>query len=109
MLDTLAAARFVIRRCYMTRPCLQAPLEFTPHLAPSPISDRAAMATANATLYKDLTPPTAGESITMRDGGLEVPNEPIIPYIEGDGTGPDIWRASQHVFDSAVKKAYGGT
>jgi isocitrate dehydrogenase len=65
------------------------------------------MATANATSYKDLAPPTSGESITMRDGRLDVPNEPILPYIEGDGTGPDIWRASQHVFDSAVKKAYG--
>ena len=65
------------------------------------------MATANATLYKDLTPPSSGEPITMRDGRLDVPNEPIIPFIEGDGTGPDIWRASQHVFDSAVKKAYG--
>src|SRR5690242_9987370 len=66
------------------------------------------MATANAPVYKDLTPPSAGEPITMRDGRLEVPNEPILPFIEGDGTGPDIWRASQHVFDSAVKKAYGG-
>jgi isocitrate dehydrogenase len=65
------------------------------------------MATANATSYKDLAPPTSGESITMRDGRLDVPNEPIVPFIEGDGTGPDIWRASQHVFDSAVKKAYG--
>ena len=66
------------------------------------------MGTANLSPYKDLTPPTAGESITMRDGKLEVPTEPIIPFIEGDGTGPDIWRASQHVFDSAVAKAYGG-
>ena len=65
------------------------------------------MATANATLYKDLTPPSSGEPISMRDGHLDVPNEPIIPFIEGDGTGPDIWRASQHVFDSAVQKAYG--
>jgi len=65
------------------------------------------MATANATLYKDLTPPSSGEPITMRDGRLDVPTEPIIPFIEGDGTGPDIWHASQHVFDSAVQKAYG--
>ena len=50
----------------------------------------------------------AGESITMRDGRLQVPDEPIIPFIEGDGTGPDIWRASQHVFDDAVQRAYGG-
>ena len=66
------------------------------------------MATANATPYKDLKPPSAGEPITLRDGRLDVPAEPIIPFIEGDGTGPDIWRASQHVFDSAVKKAYRG-
>ena len=50
-----------------------------------------------------------GEKITMGSGGaLRVPNRPIIPFIEGDGTGPDIWRASQHVFDAAVEKAYGG-
>src|SRR2546427_3685112 len=42
------------------------------------------------------------------DGGLDVPDQPIIPFIEGDGTGPDIWRASQAVFDAAVAKAYGG-
>jgi isocitrate dehydrogenase len=44
----------------------------------------------------------------MRGGTLQVPDRPIIPFIEGDGTGPDIWRASQLVFDGAVKKAYGG-
>jgi isocitrate dehydrogenase len=50
----------------------------------------------------------AGERITMKNGTLEVPDHPIIPFIEGDGTGPDIWRASQVVFDAAVKRAYGG-
>ncbi len=49
-----------------------------------------------------------GERITLRDGRLSVPDQPIIPFIEGDGTGPDIWRASQRVFDGAVEKAYGG-
>ncbi len=58
--------------------------------------------------YKHLTTPADGELITMDGGELDVPDRPIIPFIEGDGTGPDIWRASQHVFDSAVKKAYGG-
>ena len=43
----------------------------------------------------------------MRDGRLQVPAQPIIPFIEGDGTGPDIWRAAQHVFDNAVSRAYG--
>ena len=44
----------------------------------------------------------------MQDGNLKDPNNPIIPFIEGDGIGPDIWKAAQHVFDSAVEKAYGG-
>jgi isocitrate dehydrogenase len=47
-------------------------------------------------------------AITMQSGKLNVPDEPIIPFIEGDGTGPDIWRASVRVFDAAVAKAYGG-
>ena len=47
-------------------------------------------------------------SITMKSGKLSVPDEPIIPFIEGDGTGPDIWRASVRTFDAAVQKAYGG-
>jgi isocitrate dehydrogenase len=58
--------------------------------------------------FTDLTAPTDGEAITLRDGRLQVPDAPIIPFIEGDGTGPDIWRASRHVLDSAVEKAYGG-
>ena len=49
-----------------------------------------------------------GQKITMGPGGLKVPDNPIIPFIEGDGTGPDIWRASVRVFDAAVAKAYGG-
>ncbi|MCC6348492.1 MAG: NADP-dependent isocitrate dehydrogenase [Candidatus Eisenbacteria bacterium] len=49
-----------------------------------------------------------GESITLRDGRLVVPSHPILPFIEGDGTGRDIWRASVRVFDAAVAKAYGG-
>ncbi len=58
--------------------------------------------------YTHLTPPTHGEKITLTDGTLNVPDHPILPYIEGDGIGPDIWRAAQHVFDGAVEKAYGG-
>jgi isocitrate dehydrogenase len=49
-----------------------------------------------------------GDAITMRDGRLQVPAQPVIPFIEGDGTGPDIWRASRLVFDGAVRRAYGG-
>ena len=52
-------------------------------------------------------PPTSGDTITQVDGRLKVPDNPIVPFIEGDGTGPDIWRASQHVLDGAVGKAYG--
>src|SRR6202789_990024 len=58
--------------------------------------------------YKNLTAPTQGERITIQNGKLSVPDQPVIPYIEGDGTGPDIWRASQAVMDAAVEKAYGG-
>ncbi len=52
--------------------------------------------------------PAQGEKIQFQSGRLVVPNHPIIPFIEGDGTGPDIWRASQRVFDAAVRVAYGG-
>jgi isocitrate dehydrogenase len=55
-----------------------------------------------------LTPPVGGQRITIRDGKLQVPDRPIIPFIEGDGTGPDIWRASVRVLDAAVAKCYGG-
>ena len=55
-----------------------------------------------------MTVSVRGEAIIMRDGRLEVPAQPVIPFIEGDGTGPDIWRASQHVFDAAVDRAYSG-
>jgi isocitrate dehydrogenase len=51
--------------------------------------------------------PAGGEKITLAGGKLRVPDQPIIPFIEGDGTGPDIWRASVRVFDAAVQKAYG--
>ena len=57
--------------------------------------------------YDSLTPPDGG-TITVTDGVLSVPDNPVIPFIEGDGTGRDIWRASQRVFDAAVEKAYGG-
>ncbi len=50
----------------------------------------------------------AGTAITMQGGKLQVPDQPIIPFIEGDGIGPDIWAASVRVFDAAVEKAYGG-
>ena len=53
--------------------------------------------------YKNVVPPP-GEKITRTDR-LNVPDQPIVPFIRGDGTGPDIWAASQRVFDAAVKKA----
>src|SRR5246127_4236041 len=56
--------------------------------------------------YKDVAPP-AGEKITRTDK-LNVPDQPVIPFIRGDGTGPDIWASSVRVFDAAVRKAYGG-
>jgi isocitrate dehydrogenase len=55
-----------------------------------------------------ITAPAGGAKITINQGKLQVPHNPIIPYIEGDGTGPDIWRASVRVIDAAVAKCYGG-
>jgi isocitrate dehydrogenase len=52
--------------------------------------------------------PAQGQKITIQNGKLNVPDQPIVPFIEGDGTGPDIWRASVRVLDGAVQKAYGG-
>ena len=60
----------------------------------------------NATAPK-VVPPASGSKITIRDGKLLVPDNPIVPFIEGDGTGADIWRASVRVLDAAVRKAYG--
>ena len=54
-----------------------------------------------------ITPSASGEKIRIANGKLQVPDRPIIPFIEGDGTGPDIWRASGRVLDAAVEKAYG--
>ena len=58
--------------------------------------------------YNGLELPKDGQPIEYRNGQFEIPDNPIIPYIEGDGTGRDIWKASQRVFDAAVEKAYGG-
>ena len=58
--------------------------------------------------FAKLTPPSRGQKITVQDNKLVVPDEPIIPFIEGDGIGPDIWKAAKLVLDAAVEKAYGG-
>lgn len=55
-----------------------------------------------------VTIPEAGEKITIENGQLQVPNQPLIPFIEGDGIGPDIWSAAQRVLDAAIEKAYRG-
>ena len=59
--------------------------------------------------YTNVKVPPSGANISIQNGKLNVPDNPIIPYVEGDGTGRDIWRASQRVFDAAVERAYGGT
>ncbi len=59
--------------------------------------------------YTNVTVPAGGAKISIENGKLNVPDNPIIPFVEGDGTGRDIWRASVRVFDAAVEKAYGGT
>ena len=56
--------------------------------------------------YKNIIVPADGAKISIKDGKLQVPDNPVIPYVEGDGTGRDIWRASARVFDAAVGKAY---
>src|SRR5579864_9204694 len=61
-----------------------------------------------ASSYNGVPLPADGSPITFQNGKLQIPDNPIIPYIEGDGTGRDIWAASVRVFDAAVKKAYGG-
>jgi isocitrate dehydrogenase len=58
--------------------------------------------------YTHVKVPAEGAKITIKDGKLQVPDRPVVPFIEGDGTGPDIWRASVRVLDAAVAKAYGG-
>jgi isocitrate dehydrogenase len=58
--------------------------------------------------YNGLALPADGQPIEYANGQFQVPDHPIIPFIEGDGTGRDIWKASQRVFDAAVEKAYGG-
>ena len=60
------------------------------------------------TAYNGVAVPTDGKAIGYSSGALQVPDNPIIPFIEGDGTGRDIWKASRRVFDAAVQKAYGG-
>ncbi|MCA9869282.1 MAG: NADP-dependent isocitrate dehydrogenase, partial [Anaerolineae bacterium] len=58
--------------------------------------------------FEKIVVPAEGEKITLQDGKLHVPDNPIVAFIEGDGTGVDIWAASQPVLDAAVEKAYGG-
>jgi isocitrate dehydrogenase len=71
------------------------------------ISAKESFNQTNIMAYKDVNPP-AGGKITIANGKLSVPANPILPFIRGDGTGPDIWAASVRVFDAAVHKAYGG-
>src|SRR3989339_358422 len=58
--------------------------------------------------YNKVKVPASGEKVKIENGKLVVPNEPIIPFIEGDGIGPDIWKATRNVLDASVEKSYGG-
>ena len=58
--------------------------------------------------YSGVAVPSSGKAIEFTGGKFHVPDQPILPFIEGDGTGRDIWKASRRVFDAAVEKAYGG-
>src|SRR5581483_11055151 len=76
--------------------------------APDPLRGRPGRRSMSTAAASKITPPAQGARISIRDGKLLVPDNPVIPFIEGDGTGPDIWRASVRVMDAAVQKAYGG-
>src|SRR5690606_26935095 len=77
--------------------------------APSPVASNPKSSTFRSPMnLTHLTPPADGDAIEMRGGALHVPDHPVLPFIEGDGTGPDIWAAAQRVLDAAVEKAYGG-
>ncbi|MFZ1325191.1 MAG: isocitrate/isopropylmalate family dehydrogenase, partial [Candidatus Contendobacter sp.] len=58
--------------------------------------------------YKHIRIPSSGEKITIKDGKLRVPDQPVVGFVEGDGIGPDITRASLRLWDAAVEEAYGG-
>src|SRR5579885_1918837 len=66
------------------------------------------MTSSSKNSYNNLPVPANGQSIEFRGSKFVVPDRPIIPFVEGDGTGRDIWKASVRVFDAAVNKAYGG-
>src|SRR3954447_26931503 len=68
----------------------------------------AALCYSPGPMTERLVPPTSGTRIGYENNKLVVPDDPIIPYIEGDGTGPDIWRATRVVVDGVVEKMYGG-
>jgi isocitrate dehydrogenase len=84
------------------------PIRFSGNIPPQlPVAKDVEMSVTTPSAAPPRQAPPDGEVITMQDGKLQVPAIPVIPFIEGDGTGPDIWRASQRVFDAAVERAYG--
>ncbi|MCX7820633.1 MAG: isocitrate/isopropylmalate family dehydrogenase [Brevinematales bacterium] len=58
--------------------------------------------------FEKIIVPLEGEKISVENGRLKIPDNPIVPFIEGDGTGPDIWRATKIVVDAAIEKSYKG-
>jgi len=77
-------------------------------MAPGAVSPRIEGSGGGMESYNEVPIPVDGEAIQVGDHKLSVPDNPIIPFIEGDGVGPDIWRAARTVFDAAVLEAYGG-
>src|SRR5512141_2254049 len=73
-----------------------------------PQLDCAAFRTTGDRMTERIPAPASGTRIDYRNGQIVVPDDPIIPFIEGDGTGADIWRATSYVIEGAVKKVYGG-
>src|SRR5690606_33647432 len=94
--ETNASAAPKLRRL----PC---PRRWTTSHSPGDVSPPAAR--PSMAVFEE---PKAGDPISMKAGKLDVPDRPIVPFIEGDGTGPDIWRASRAILDAAVEKAYQG-
>src|SRR4030095_5459326 len=84
------------------------PNDFDRHVRDQSSNFKACGTRSHVMAYTNVKVPEGGAKISIQNGKLQVPDHPIIPFVEGDGTGRDIWRASVRVFDAAVEKAYDG-
>src|SRR5258706_8348578 len=110
-INTTSASSRSAMRWARVAPTLPAPTAVTFRFIRRPPKDSTRIPRAKEACimaYSHAKVPAGGRKIEVKDGKLQVPDQPIVPFIEGDGTGPDIWRASVRVFDAAVHRAYGG-